>query len=118
MTGIITGFFGLVGSTIKYTLGTGLVVGLAAIYMKPNDDSFPPYYSKWVKGQIVDATGGVPGASEAGALAARWFTTPQYNDFVVGKFVEVKIGGESLYFLGGFNGWYALQSRHGKIRIQ
>ena len=49
MAGIITGLFGLIGTTIKYTLITGVAVGIAGVCTKPTEGSFHPYYFAWLK---------------------------------------------------------------------
>ena len=122
MAGIITGLFGLIGTTIKYTLITGVAVGIAGVCTKPTEESFHPYYSAWLKSQVANSGGestyGKVLLGSAVSTVASYTTVPQFRDFVVCKGAQVKHGQESLDFVGCFNGWYSLPQTSQKVYMQ
>lgn len=122
MAGIITGLFSLIGSTIKYTLAAGVVIGIAGICTKPTEESFHPYYSTWIKSQVANSDGESTLVKKilgsAVSTAATVYGSPQFDDFVVCKVVQIKYGKESLDFVGCLNGWRPLPQILQKVHRQ
>ena len=112
MASLITGIFSLIGSTIKYTVGTSLFLGAVAIYTKPTEESFSPFFSNYVKGQTGNK---VVGGFAAGIV--NMITTTTFRDVVVARIAEVKYKEDNIFFVGCFNGWYTLPIDQSSTKI-
>jgi hypothetical protein len=122
MSFIITGLINLVGAIIKYAfLGIG-AAAVTAVCTKPSRESFSTFYREWVKDNIKKSATEPKGLdpvilkilAAGGSAAASIGSTTYIENYVFGQLATVRVvGGHSLYFIGGLNGWYYAGSKKG-----
>lgn len=112
MTAIITGLFSLIGSTIKYTLGTGAIFGVLCVCTKPTEESFALFFNNYIKGETGNS---ITGSIISGVVGVMTSTT--FHDLVVARIAEVKYKNDVMPFIGCLGGWYALSQSNNTIKV-
>lgn len=118
MSGLIYGFFSLMGSVIKYSFYTTVfgVVGIGGIawYTKPIDADFHTFLRKYIQDNIEKdrkSTGIIGQVFASGITAvATKISTVDIKDCVFFKFVTVRIGDKQMRFIGAVNNWFAMNN--------
>ena len=103
---------GYISNTISFVVHTGLVavsgIALFAYFTKPSDESFKPYFKRYLGCQIDSESDGLTNKllKKSFLVAGVHLIKPEIKDYIIFKTAEIQEHGKDMYFIGAFQNWY------------